>query len=630
MLAKESQTVFSDPEWIYEIKWDGYRAIAEVNNDDVLLYSRNGNTFNNSYPVVVDELKKLNFNAILDGEIVAVDKTGKASFQSLQYYGSDASVPLIYYVFDVLEINGIDTKDLPLTERKKLLKELLKPNPVVKYSDHIETDGEAFFDLVKKKNIEGIMAKKADSLYAPGVRTSNWLKIKHHHSRETVIAGFTAPEGSRKHFGALVLGIYDGNELKYVGHTGTGFNEKLLASIHSKMKPLIQKHSPFKEQIKTNMTVTWINPELVCEIKFTEITREGSLRHPVFLGLREDKSPKEVTMEAQKEVKPDDLKKDKKAVKQTEPKENSLQKKTDDKTLVIGKIKVNITHSSKIYFPKDGITKGDVIEYYQSIAKYILPYLQGRPESLMRTPSGIDKPGFYHKDAGDDAPEWVDTFSVHSESTNKEIDYIICNNQATLAYMNNLGCIEINPWHSTIDKPDFPDYLVIDLDPSENNTFDQVVETANVIKAILDKAGAHSYCKTSGATGLHIYIPTQKKYDNDQVRDFAQLVCMLAHEEIPGFTTMERNLQKRGKDMIYLDYLQNRHGQTLASVYSLRPKNGATVSTPLEWNEVKKGLSPKDFTIFNTLERLKKKGDLFKGVLGKGIDLGKCLKNLAK
>ena len=274
------------------------------------------------------------------------------------------------------------------------------------------------------------------------------------------------------------------------------------------------------------------------------------------------------------------------------------------------------------------ITKGEVINYYQNISKYILPYLKDRPESLKRNPNGINDSGFFHKDAGVEAPEWVKSKIILSESTNKDVNYILCNNAATLAYLNNLGCIEINPWHSTIQKLDKPDYLIIDIDPSEKNTFEQVIETANVVQSVFKRAGVISYCKTSGATGIHVYVPTEKKYTYDQLKDFAHLVCILVQEELPKFTSLERNLKKRGNKMIYLDHLQNRRGQTISSVYSLRPTNGATVSMPLSWNEVKPGLSPNDFNIYNALKRIEKKGDLFAPILGKGIDLLKCLKLL--
>lgn len=296
--------------------------------------------------------------------------------------------------------------------------------------------------------------------------------------------------------------------------------------------------------------------------------------------------------------------------------------------ITFGKIKVKVSNHEKLFWPDEGITKGDVINYYLSIAEHILPYLKGRPESLNRTPNGISDSGFFQKDAGEDAPEWVDTFKIYSESVDKEINYIICNNAASLIYLANLGCIELNPWHSTIKALDRPDYMVIDIDPSEKNTFNDVIETALIFKELFDKAGAESFCKTSGATGMHVYVPMAKKYSYEEVKDFAHLVCMLAQSKLPTITSLERSLSKRNKKHIYLDYLQNRRGQTISSVYCLRPKPGAPVSMPLHWKEVKRGLSPKDFNIHNALKRLKEKGDIFSPVLGKGIDMKKCVDKL--
>ncbi|MFY9310999.1 MAG: DNA ligase D [Bacteroidia bacterium] len=639
MLARETESPFSDKDWVYEIKWDGYRAIAEVDEEEVRLYSRNGNSFNASYPIVVQALKKLGIRAVLDGEITVLDEEGKPSFQLLQYYGSDSTYPIRYYVFDLLSLNGQNTCDLPLTDRKSLLKELLSGNDeVIHYSEHIEERGLEFFDVAREQELEGIMAKKADSLYTPGVRTSEWLKIKHHKSQEAIIAGFTAPTGGRKHFGALVLGVMNKGKLTYVGHTGSGFSTRSLKEMSELLKPRIIKQSPFEEKIKTNMPVTWVKPDLVCEIKYSEWTKDGRMRHPIFLGLRNDKTADEVTTEAKKTVQ----KPAKKAMRTTEkavskkaaPSKKTIKKsaeekkKPNEKLVAFGKIKVKISNPDKVFWPDEEITKGQVVDYYQSVSKYILPYLKDRPQSLKRNPNGIKDSGFFHKDAGDEAPEWVQSKLIFSESTNKDIDYILCNNAATLAYLNNLGCIEINPWHSTVQALDKPDYLIIDIDPSDENTFEQVIEAANVVKEIFKKAGVNSYCKTSGATGLHVYVPAQKRYTYDQLKDFSHLVCMIAAEQLPDFTSLERNLRKRGKDMIYMDYLQNRRGQTISSVYSLRPKEGATVSMPLDWKEVKPGLSPQDFNIFNALKRIEKKGDIFKGVLGKGLDLQKCLKLL--
>lgn len=630
MLAKETGQPFDNKEWIYEMKWDGYRAIADVNGSEVSLYSRNGNTFNYSYPIIVDALMKLNIHAVLDGEIVVMDENGKSSFQGLQFYQNSETEPIEFRVFDLLSLKGQDVCSLALTDRKRLLKLLLpKNNPVIKYSDHIEERGIEFFKLAVKNDLEGIMAKEANSLYHPGVRTSQWLKIKNHKTLEAIITGFTEPGGGRKHFGALVLGVWNGKELDYIGHTGSGFDSKGLSRMNKLLKPLIQKKSPFKEDVKTNMPVTWVKPVLVCEVKYTEWTRDKHLRHPIFLRLREDKKSEEVTTKEMTLVKPTKTLKTKVAAKKKpvlKKKKNPGEENMD--VISFGKIKVKTTNLNKIFWPNEKITKGDVINYYQSISKYILPYLKDRPESLKRNPNGINDTGFFHKDAGVEAPEWVKSKSIFSDSTNKEVNYILCNNAATLAYLNNLGCIEINPWHSTIQKLDKPDYLIIDIDPSDKSTFDEVIETANVVQSVFKKAGVTSYCKTSGATGIHVYLPTQKKYTYDQLKDFAHLVCILVQEELPKFTSLERNLKKRGNKMIYLDHLQNRRGQTISSVYSLRPKDGATVSMPLNWNEVKPGLSPYDFNIHNALKRIEKKGDLFAPVLGKGIDLLKCLKLL--
>jgi bifunctional non-homologous end joining protein LigD len=648
MLAKEKDQPFSDEDWIYEIKWDGYRAIAELKKADVKLYSRNGNSFVDIYPAVVDALKSLKINAIIDGEIVVINEEGNPDFQKLQHYDGNRHLPLHYYIFDLLELNGKSLVDLPLIERKTKLQQLIPADhPVLKYSDHVDEQGEEFFHLIEQRNMEGIMAKRKDSSYYPGKRTSDWLKIKHHKSDEAIIAGFTAPRGGRKFFGALVLGVYVEGKLRYIGHTGSGFDSSLLKEIYAQLQPLIIDKSPFDERVKTNMPVTWVKPHLVCELKFTEWTSDGKLRHPIFLRMRPDKKPGQLNTEylnnspmatrtANTEVKKPIKKVAAKAAKEA-IKKVAVNKKTASKNVVenekekiyqFGKAEIKTTNRTKIFFPESGVTKGDVIDYYDRMSDIILPYLKDRPQSLFRTPNGINAKGFFHKDAGDEAPSFVQSEKLYSESTKKDIDYILCNNKATLLYMANLGCIEINPWHSRLKSLDKPDYMIIDIDPSDDNTFDQVVEAALVVKAILDQAGATSVCKTSGSSGLHIYVPMGKKYTYEQVKDFAYLVCMLATQQIPAFTTLERSLSKRKKNQIYMDYLQNRKGQTIASVYSLRPKPGATVSTPLRWDEVKQGLSPQQFTIFNIEQRYNEVGDLFAPAVGPGVDLRKCLANL--
>ncbi|HSY61286.1 MAG TPA: DNA ligase D, partial [Cytophaga sp.] len=463
-------------------------------------------------------------------------------------------------------------------------------------------------------------------------------------AQEAIICGFTAPRNSRKDFGALILGAYEKGRLVYIGHTGGGFTETLLASTLKLMKPLIQEQSPFDVKIKTNEKVTWVKPKMVCEISFSEWTNDGHMRQPIFQGMRIDKKANEVVRELPTITDlPENVMETKsksKAKKNTTTK--SAAKKSNQHSVVkstkedidskSAEVKIDnhvlkVTNRSKVYWPENGYTKGDLIDYYMQIADYMLPYLKDRPESLNRHPNGISGPSFYQKDMADSLPDWIASKEVFSESNDKDIRYMLCQNKAALVYMANLGCIEINPWNSRIQKIKNPDYIVIDLDPSDNNTFDEVVQTALVVKKILDKAGAAAYCKTSGATGMHIYVPLGAKYSYEQGKNFAHIIAQLVHDQLPELTSLVRNPKER-KKQIYVDYLQNRGGQTLAAPYSVRPKPGATVSTPLEWKEVKKGLKPSQFTIKTIFERLEKKGDLFKGILGKGIDMDKCLKNL--
>ncbi|MBO9692273.1 DNA ligase D [Chryseobacterium sp.] len=618
MLAKLSDEAFNDKDWIFEIKWDGYRAIADLTHEAPLFYSRNGISFLSKFNKISQDFDKQKYQVILDGEVVAYDEQGKPDFQLLQQIGDNPGAALVYQVFDLLWLNGHSTEELPLIQRKELLKEALIETDAIKYCDHIPEKGIEFFAQMKKMQLEGMIAKRADSLYIENHRTSDWLKIKFSNTEEVIICGFTEPRGSRESFGALILGKYSNQKLTYCGHTGTGFNKTSLQELYQRLQKLIVKSSPFEKTPKTNMPVTWIKPELVCEIKYSEITRDGIFRHPVFITVREDKEPEDLKLSFTE--KPKEMK-TKTSSKKTEVSEK-------EKEITLDKHTVKLTNQDKIYFPKDGITKGDVINYYQSVATYILPYLKNRPLSLNRFPNGIEEQGFYQKDAGDTIPDWIKTTQVYSESNDKYIDYIYCNDKATLAYLNNLGCIDMNPWNSSLPDLEHPDYLVLDLDPSKKNTFDDVIETALQVNEVLQAIKIKGYCKTSGSTGIHIYIPMGGKYDFDQVKDFAHILMKQVNERLPEITTLERSLQKRDTQKIYLDYLQNRTGQTLASAYSLRPKQGASVSMPLDWNELKPGLKPTDFNINNALDRIKEKGDLFKPVLGKGIDMMKALELL--
>lgn len=578
MLATNGGEPFDDDNWLFEIKWDGYRAIADL-TDDFQLYSRNGNSFNGKYPSVDEGLLLQNHDMIIDGEIVAYNENNLPDFQKLQHYAENSGVYVVYQVFDLLYLNGHSTRDLTLLQRKELLKDALVETPNVMFCDHVENNGVDFYKVIEKSKMEGVMAKKKSSIYTDGRRSEDWVKIKNHQTEEAVIVGFTKPRGSRSFFGSLILGRYKNGELHYAGHVGSGFSDESLKKIFKKLKPLITDKIPFNEKPNTNMPPTWVKPKLIATIKYTQITKEGRFRHPVFIGLRED---------------------------------------------VDVEIDLKLTNVDKLYWKKEKITKGELIDYYLSVSEYILPHLKGRAQSLHRFPNGVEEKGFYHKDAGKDAPSWVETVSVYSDSSNRDIEYIICNNVETLGYLINLGCIELNPWSNTKENMGKPDYLIIDIDPSKKNSFKEVIEVAKVTKDILDIAKIKGYCKTSGSSGLHIYIPMGAKYSYEQVRDFAHLLMQMVQKKIPDFTTLERSLSKRGPK-IYLDYLQNREGQTVASVYSARPRPAATVSMPVEWSELNDNLSIGDFTIKNALSRLEEKGDLFLPVIQKGIDMKKAL-----
>jgi bifunctional non-homologous end joining protein LigD len=598
MLATLADAPFDDHEWIFEVKWDGYRVIAEVEKGKVRLYSRNNNDFTEQYREISTALAKVGRNTVLDGEVVAVDGHGVAKFQLLQQHG-ETPASLLYYVFDILYLDGVDLRDRPLVERKEILKSVIPKNSVVRYSDHIEETGISFFEAAAKNDLEGIMAKRKESLYVSR-RTDDWLKVKTSRRQEAVIAGFTEPRGSRAKFGALVLGIYEGSELRYIGHTGGGFNEKSLVQVYNKLHKLATKESPFNVVPKTNMPVTWVRPKLVCEVKFAEWTESGTMRQPIFIGLREDKKPSEVVREDKKDVR-------------------KIQKKKERE-----KGEVKLTNLDKIYFPEDGITKGDVIDYYDKISSYILPHLKDRPESLNRHPNGIDEPNFFQKNFESDLPSFVETYVRKREGKDKkDVRYIVCQNKETLLYMANLGCIEINPWNSRTTSPEGSDFLIIDLDPS-GRPWKDLIKVAKTVHGVLDKACEKNYVKTSGKRGFHVVVPLGGKYKHEDVKNLAHLLAGYVHRELPNITSLERDPKKR-KDKIYLDYLQNNFAQTLAAPYSVRPRKGATVSTPLLWSEVTEKLDPTKFTIKTIFKRLEKMGDIWKPVLTEKIDLKKSI-----
>ena len=616
MLASLVAQPFDRPGWFFEVKWDGYRAIAEVDRHGVAFYSRNHKSFEHRFAPVVQALRDLGHEAVLDGEVVVVDEAGRSHFQLLQNYQKTGEGRLLYYVFDLLYLDGRDLRGLPLKRRKELLQGMLGESSVIRLSEHVETAGVVFLEAAGAHGLEGIVGKDAASPYREGVRGGEWVKVKTHRRQEAVIAGFTEPRGSRKALGALVLGVYEHGDLVYIGHTGGGLTDDGLAELHSRLTPLVQDSCPFKKRPKTNAPVHWVSPRLVCEVSFQQWTDDGRMRHPIFVGLREDKAARSVHRERAAPVP---------GLAPT-PAPNSSSSRTRRATPGEHP-EPPLSNLDKVYWPAEGYTKGDLLAYYREVAAVILPYLHDRPQSLHRHPNGIGGKSFFQKDAGRQSPPaWVETVPVASESNGKDIRYLVCQDAATLLYVANLGCIELNPWNSRVGSLGQPDYLVIDLDP-DDIAFSRVVEAALAVRKTLDRAGAPGFCKTSGKRGLHVCVPLGACYDYDLAKQLAELIANLVHGELPASTSVVRRPALR-RQRVYVDFLQNRRGQTLAAPYSVRPYPGATVSTPLRWEEVRPGLDPSRFTMLTLPKRLEKVGDLWSGVLGPGVDLQDCLERL--
>lgn len=644
MLATLVDKPFNEEGWIYEVKWDGYRALAMVNGKQVDIFSRNNKSFNEKYYPLYNELKKWNIQTVVDGEIVIVDEKGMANFSALQNWRSEADGQLFYYVFDMLWINGVDITALPLSDRKQILKYYLPAeNEIIKLSENFDEDGISFFKLAEKLGLEGIMAKKADSEYIMGDRSKEWLKIKTAQRQEVIIGGYTNNEGSAKPFSSLLVGVYKNKKLQYTGKIGTGFSVKKQQEMMKQFKTLQITKCPFEQEPDVNKpsrfrpnppdaSVTWLKPQLVCEVSFREMTSDGVMRHPSFEGMRDDKAPNEVVHE--KEIKTENVvheeakRSARKVVKAPGKQERKtlLNPSEETQSRKINGHELKFTNLSKIYWPESNVSKRDMLNYYYQVAPYMLPYMKDRPQTLNRHPNGIKGKTFYQKDVTGKVPDWIETFAYFSEADNRKKNFLVCGDEASLIYIASLGCIEMNPWSSRTNQPDNPDWCIIDLDP-DKNTFEQVIKTAQITKEVLDAIDAPCCCKTSGSTGLHIYIPLDAKYTYEQSKEFARAIATIVHHQTTKFTSIERATANRQGKM-YIDFLQNRPQATLAAPYSLRPKPGATVSMPLHWDEVKKGLKMKDFTIFNAIERVKSEGDLFKPVLGKGINLKSVIKKM--
>ncbi len=630
MLATSVDAPFDRKGWIFEVKWDGYRAIAYTGGKKTTLQSRNGKSFDEKFFPVWQAVKDWKVEAVVDGEIVAVTEAGVPDFARLQNWKEEEDGRLLYYVFDLLWYEGRDMTSLPLKERQAVLHSLVpESDSIIRTGHSVEQRGSDFFEASVKIGLEGIIAKRTDSLYFPGRRSADWLKIKSRQQQEAVIGGYTRLEGTSRLFSSLLLGVFRENKLRYVGKVGTGFKENEQRKLLKLFSPLESNISPFAGPVPNGKgsgfragpgkpVITWLRPELVCEVNFTEKTSEGLFRHPAFIALREDKNAGDVMEEQTHPVA--------KLAGAGPGRKAAAKKSQSEETKVVNKVALQLTNLDKILWPDDGYTKGDMLRYYSGIARYILPYLKNRPQSLNRFPNGIRGKSFYQKDVTGKVPDWIEKYPYKTPDDRRRKHYMLCNNEAALLFMANLGAIEMNPWSSTIQKPEHPTWCIFDLDPDSDNTFDQVLEVARAIHDFLEELQVPSCCKTSGSTGLHIYVPLGARYTYDQSQLFARWVASEV-DALFQFTSVERMTDKR-RGKVYIDFLQNRPAATLAAPYSLRPKPRATVSMPLHWEEVKSGLKMTDFTIENAEERLKSEGDIFKPVLGKGIDLKRILKGI--
>jgi len=652
--------------WTFEPKYDGIRVVAFVTDDEVRLITRNGKDKSEQFPEVVDALLALAAKKkkpyVLDGEIVALIDGKPGRFQELQsrmhvkeahlIERHRAASPSALILFDVL-LAGSDVmvKEPWKKRRTKLVKEIGKAaNGVIRITESIEGNGEKMLTRAQKQGWEGIIAKKVDSIYEPGVRSRAWVKLKIEFRQEFVVGGFTEPRNSRQHIGALLLGYFDGDRLIYVGHTGGGFTAEGLAEMYRKLKPLEIDKSPFEETPKTNEKAHWVKPKIVVEVKFNEWTGDGKLRQPIYLGTRDDKKATEVGREITSMQKKDGTAKTttggstgkgvtKSKARQRVYAQRTLESGDKPSKSAVGKatarnretiiarldeieksgktgtvriapdVTLDVTNLGKVFFPKEKLTKGDLMRYYVKVAPFMLPVMNDRPLVLKRFPNGVTSEAFFQQNAGEPPPV-VRTETIHTQGGSTNVR-IVGGDLVTLLYTVQLGAISVDPWHARVQSLDHADYSIIDLDPGPRATFQRVVEVARWAKEAMDSLGLHGALKTSGSSGLHIYLPLPPDTPNEAATLVAQIVATKVSEQHPKVATIERSVKARGATTVYVDYLQNIIGKTVAAAYSARANPDAMVSTPLEWDELDETLDPRDFTIQNAPERFAEVGDIW-------------------
>lgn len=626
MLAELRPEPFSGPGWLFELKYDGYRLLAAKEEPApgerrprVALRYRSGLDATAIYPDLALAVRSLPYaRLLLDGEVVVLDEGAHPSFHLLQQRArlsrradverAAARLPATLYAFDLLACDDYDLRPLPLAERKRLLRQVLPEAGPLRFADHVEERGTDLYQEVRRLGLEGVVAKRADRPYRSG-RSADWIKIRADLTGEFAVLGYTRPSGSRGGFGGLHLGALAGGRMAYVGRVGSGFTEKLLGEVRSRLDAFRRQDPPLADGLPEGKEHVWVEARLVVEVRYTELTADGHLRHPVFVRLREDRNPEDCLLPGEPPAAGD--------VTAASANEPAAERPT-----------VRITRPGKVLWPAEGYTKSDLIAYYRAIASWLLPYLKDRPLVLDRYPDGIDGKSFFQKNAPDFAPDWVRTEPVWSEETGKETRYFVCGDEETLVYLANSAAIPLHVWASRIGSVQAPDWAIVDLD-AKDAEFAAVVRVARALHRLADDVGLPCYVKTSGATGLHLLVPLGGQCTHEQARQLASLLARWVARELPEIASIARSpSQRRGK--VYVDALQNGYGKLLVAPYSVRPRPGAPVSAPLSWREVTGRLDPRRFTLETMPKRLRRNAeDPLRGVLTGTVDLAAALERLA-
>jgi DNA ligase D len=651
MLATAVGRPFSDPNWLFEIKWDGVRTLARIENGTIQLISRNGIDVTKQYPELAELPKAFSARqAVLDGEIVALDEKGHSGFARLQQRMHVrapaptlvAQVPATYYLFDLLYCDGYDLRHVPLLQRKDFLRRLLHPADHVRFSDHQMEQGKELYELAGANGLEGIIGKRADSLYGEG-RSNSWVKIKQTTAIDAVVGGWTEPRTPGLRFGALLLGLYEGETLRFIGHVGTGFDGLTQETIGKMLKERETAACSFDKVPEANEPEHWVKPELVARVKYSEWTPDKRLRHPVFLGLRNDARPLELTWTTEVESAPKP-----EAPPAANPSivrapeivgkvltaraqiESELFKgKAESAVVEIDGKRMRWSNLNKVYWPESGYTKRELLAYYYRMADYVLPFLRDRPLVLRRYPDGIKGQSFFQKDVREGIPDWLETVAIESDAKDGEIHYVVANDLASLLFLTSLGCIDHNPWSSRVDDLEHPDYFFFDLDPSDETDFSVVLTIARALNKKLEEIGVTPFLKTSGATGFHLYVPVEPVYAYAQLRTFAEVVARMVSAEHPSLVTHERMVAKRPKGRVLIDVHQNATGKPLAAPYVVRAFPKAPVSAPVSPRELKANLSAEKFNIKSMIARVDEKGDLWADFWKKRLKLEEVVERLS-